>query len=92
MTGKTQVTDSYIKKVFVFGCMRRMTRKASLFTVHGGMVDSYPPRFFWMAIRTENIHFFLDKFRVLRGVGLMARFAHPFFKRRVIHLTPRPQG
>jgi hypothetical protein len=83
--GEAQFAALGIKKIFVFGGVSGMAGKASLFTDDRPMVECNLLTLFFMTIKTENIYFLANKLRVLRGMGLMAGAAHPFFEGGVIH-------
>ena len=72
VTGEAQFAAFRIKQIFVFGSMRGMAGKASLFTDDRGMVERDLLTLLFMAIKTENIYFFENKLRVLGSMGVMA--------------------
>lgn len=91
VTGKTQLSDFHIQKIFVFGGVGGMTGKAGFLTRVWRMVERNLLTFFLMAIKAEGANLFEEKLRVLRRMGLMAGVTCPLFEREVVNLSARPQ-
>ncbi len=88
VTGKAEFTAFHVQKFFIFGSVRTMAGEASLVACHRCVREGDPLIFLLMAVEAKVVQLLQDKFRVLRGMGLVARVAHPLFERGVVHRSP----